>query len=134
MRIVLGIDSSTQSVKVQAHDLDTGALVGAAKAQHPATTPPRSEQDPNAWWTALQHATTEATAAVDRSAIVAVSVAGQQHGMVVTNAADEPLYPGKLWNDTESASQADHLVSRLGPTGWSEARPQVCSHLGRNRT
>jgi xylulokinase len=121
VRIVLGIDSSTQSVKVQAHDLETGELLGSAKAQHPATTPPRSEQDPQSWWVALQRATREATATVDRDAVVAVSVAGQQHGMVVTDANHEPLYPGKLWNDTESAPQAEHLVRRLGAAGWAEA-------------
>lgn len=121
VRIVLGIDSSTQSVKVQAHDLDTGALVGSGKGSHPATTPPCSEQDPTAWWDALVHATHEATANVDHNDIVAMSVGGQQHGMVVTNSSNEPLHPGKLWNDTESAPQAAELVERLGATAWAEA-------------
>ena len=121
MRIVLGIDSSTQSVKVQAHDLDTGEVVGSARAPHPATCPPRSEQEPGAWWQALITATAEATAGLDRDRVVALSVAGQQHGMVVTDADDEPLHPGKLWNDTESAPQAALLVERLGATAWADA-------------
>ena len=121
MSIVLGIDSSTQSVKVQAHDLETGKVLGVGKAPHPPTTPPKSEQDPDAWWTALIEATREATSGLDRSAVAAVSVGGQQHGMVVTDAADRPLHPGKLWNDTESAAQADRLVERLGATAWADA-------------
>jgi xylulokinase len=119
--IVLGIDSSTQSVKVQAHDLDSGEIVGTGRALHQATTPPRSEQDPNTWWEALVAATTEATANVDKSSVVAISVGGQQHGMVVTDSSNVPLHPGKLWNDTESAPQADRLVERLGATAWAEA-------------
>ncbi len=121
VQIVLGIDSSTQSVKVQAHDLETGRLLGTGRSPHPATNPPRSEQDPDAWWSALEHATSQATADLDRSAVVAMAVGGQQHGMVVTDSVDRPLYPGKLWNDTESAPQADSLVERLGATAWADA-------------
>ncbi len=121
MRIVLGIDSSTQSVKVQAHDLETGKILGSAKAPHPSTNPPCSEQDPQTWWHALIAATAEATATLDRSDVVAMSVGGQQHGMVVTDALDQPLHPGKLWNDTESAPQADRLVEQIGPAAWASA-------------
>ena len=121
MRIVLGIDSSTQSVKVQAHDLEGGQLLGTGRSPHPATTPPRSEQDPDAWWSALVEATRQATLNLDRSAVVGMAVGGQQHGMVVTDALDRPLHPGKLWNDTESAPQADRLVERLGTTAWADA-------------
>ena len=31
------------------------------------------------------------------------------------------LRPAKLWNDTESAPDADRLVDRLGPPGWADA-------------
>ena len=53
MALVLGIDSSTQSTKVEVRDADTGALVASGQAPHPRTAPPRSEQDPEAWWSAL---------------------------------------------------------------------------------
>ena len=46
MPLVLGVDSSTQSTKVEVRDADTGALVAVGRAPHPPTTPPRSEQDP----------------------------------------------------------------------------------------
>ena len=121
VRIVLGIDSSTQSVKVQAHDIDTGELLGSGRSPHPATNPPCSEQSPAAWWHALVAATNEAVSHLDRNDVVAMSVGGQQHGMVVTDANNEPLHPGKLWNDTESAPQADRLVEQLGATAWADA-------------
>jgi len=117
--LVAGIDSSTQSTKVELRRLDDGALVAEGRAPHPPVEPPRSEQDPEAWWAALAEA-------LDRcgerlSEVAAVSVAAQQHGLVVLDAAGSPLRPAKLWNDTESAPQAAALVNRLGPEAWARA-------------
>jgi xylulokinase len=49
MSLVLGVDSSTQSGKIEVRDADSGALIHCARASHPATAAPRSEQDPNMW-------------------------------------------------------------------------------------
>ncbi len=117
--VVLGVDSSTQSVKVEARDLVTGRVVATASAKHPPTTPPVSEQDPRAWWAALA----EACAALPddvRSAVVALSVAGQQHGLVLVGGDGLPVRPAKLWNDTTSAPQAASLVDALGGDRWAE--------------
>ncbi len=78
MALVLGVDSSTQSTKVEVRDLQTGNILGTGSARHPATTPPISEQEPEAWWTALVDACAQLGEV--RSDIVAMSVAGQQHG------------------------------------------------------
>ena len=37
MPLVLGVDSSTQSTKVEVRDADSGRLMGHAWAPHPAT-------------------------------------------------------------------------------------------------
>lgn len=119
MPLVAGVDSSTQSTKVELRDLDSGAVVASGRAAHPPTAPPRSEQDPRAWWDALA----EAFAATGdaRREVVAVSVAGQQHGLVVLDRDGAPVRAAKLWNDTESAPQAAQLVERLGPAAWAAA-------------
>ncbi len=119
MPLVLGVDSSTQSTKVEARDIATGKVVIRGNAAHPPTTPPRSEQDPVAWWAAL----TEAIAQLGehRSDVVAISVAGQQHGLVLLDAAGDALRPAKLWNDTTSAPQADRLVEAFGAERWATA-------------
>jgi xylulokinase len=115
--LVLGVDSSTQATKVEVRDAVSGALVASARAPHPAVHPPRSEQDPTAWWEALCLATAEATADGSR-AVAAVSVAAQQHGMVVLDGDGRVLRPAKLWNDTESAPEAAAMVDELGRGGW----------------
>ena len=86
MALVAGVDSSTQSTKVEVRDADTGALVASGRARHPHTSPPRSEQDPASWWTAFESAWKEAGA----PDVAAISVAGQQHGMVVTDEHGTP--------------------------------------------
>ncbi|MEP6624259.1 MAG: FGGY family carbohydrate kinase [Acidimicrobiia bacterium] len=120
MTLVTGVDSSTQSAKVEVRDSDTGALVASGHAAHPPTQPPVSEQDPRAWWDALETARAGA-GHVGESA--AISVAAQQHGLVVTDATGTPLRPAKLWNDTESALDARWLVGQLdgGDAAWAEA-------------
>jgi len=115
MPLVCGVDSSTQSTKVEIRDADDGRLVASGKAPHPTTTPPRSEQDPQAWRQALQ----AGLALCGRHEIAAIAVAGQQHGLVVLDEEGRVLRPAKLWNDTESAEDAAHLVERIGADAWA---------------
>ena len=121
MSLVAGVDSSTQSTKVEIRDVETGRLVGSGSAPHPATHPPRSEQDPSAWWDAFETALT--TAMPTNASLDAISVAGQQHGMVALDAAGAVIRPAKLWNDTESAPDAGWLLKQLpgGAAEWARA-------------
>lgn len=119
VRLVAGVDSSTQSTKVEIRNLDTGEVVARGSAPHPATTPPKSEQDPQAWWSAFE----TAWAAAGSPHVEAISVAGQQHGMVVLDSDREVIRPAKLWNDTETAADAGWLVKQLsgGAGDWAAA-------------
>jgi xylulokinase len=121
MPLVLGVDSSTQSTKVEVRDADSGELVASGRAPHPPTQPPVSEQEPDAWWRALAAAIADAGA----PAVDAVSVAGQQHGMVLLDRRGRALRPAKLWNDTESAPEAARMVEELGAEAWAEATGSV---------
>ena len=115
--LVAGVDSSTQSTKVQVRDAATGALVAHASAPHPPTTPPVSEQQPEVWWQALAACWAE----LGEPEVAAISVAGQQHGMVVLDHDRRVIRPAKLWNDTQSAPDAAWLVDQLpgGPAEWA---------------
>jgi len=117
MRLVAGVDSSTQSTKVEIRDLVTGGLIGQASASHPPARPPVSEQSPESWWSALQAAFGQLSEILDD--VVAVSVAAQQHGLVCVDEAGNSLRPAKLWNDTTSADQAASLVAVLGAAEWA---------------
>ncbi len=135
MPLVAGVDSSTQSTKIEIRDLDTGEIVSDAAAPHPPVTPPVSEQDPQSWWDAFGRAWNQALEGVPGGAgeVVAISVAGQQHAMVALDAGDRPVHAAKLWNDTETAPDAGWLLGRLaardaeghrlddGTAAWADA-------------
>ncbi len=122
MALVMGVDSSTASTKVEVRDAEHGTLVASGQAPHPVSAPPRSETLPEEWWRSLVLAVDEASSLSPRSwPLGAVSVAAQQHGLVVVDGEGRPLRPAKLWNDTESARQADELVAALGAEGWARA-------------
>ncbi len=71
-----------------------------------------------AWWEAF----VAARGAVGNPAVDAISVAGQQHGLVILDANGEPIRDAKLWNDTESAADAEWLLDELGgPGAWAKA-------------
>ena len=123
MPLVVGVDSSTQSTKVEARDLVTGEVVATGTAKHPPTSPPVSEQDPRAWWDAL--VTAVGQLGDHRDDVVAISVAGQQHGLVLVDSDGVPVRPAKLWNDTTSAPQAERLVLELGTDQWASLTGSV---------
>lgn len=120
MPLVLGVDSSTSATKTEVRDADTGALVGDGRAPHPPTTPPRSEQDPHSWWAAF-----EAARAGLSDEIGAISVGGQQHGLVVLDDSGAVVRPAKLWNDTESAPDAGWLRKQLDDDAWAQTTGSV---------
>ncbi|GHB80598.1 xylulose kinase [Streptomyces cirratus] len=110
-RVVIGFDSSTQSTKALAVDIDTGAVVGQGRAAHTVSEGSGRESDPEQWWRALGEAGA-GTGWADRAA--AVSIAGQQHGLVTLDAAGAPVRPALLWNDVRAAPQAAELRAAIG--------------------
>src|SRR5690606_16450940 len=57
--------------------------------------------------------------------VEAVSVGGQQHGMVALDDAGQVVRPALLWNDTRSAPQARRLVEERGGRWWAGATGSV---------
>ncbi len=119
--LVAGIDSSTQSCTVVVCDAATGELVRQGRAPHPDGT----EVSPGHWWTALELAAEQAGGLAD---VAALSVGGQQHGMVLLDASGEVIRDALLWNDTRSAEAALDLIAEpgegdpeLGAARWAEA-------------
>ena len=116
-RLVAGVDSSTQATKVLVIDPDSGAVVATGRAGHTVTgTDGARETDPREWWSALR----DALAATGRaSEIGAISVAGQQHGLVLLDRAGTPIRNAILWNDTRSSVDARRLSEAVGARTWA---------------
>ena len=106
MTLVAGVDSSTQSCKVVIVDAATGAIVRTGRASHPEGT----EVDPESWWVALNEALDAAGGLDD---VAAISIGGQQHGMIVLDHGGRVIRPALLWNDTRSAQAALDLAAEV---------------------
>ncbi len=119
MALVAGVDSSTQSVKVVIRDAESGVLIRYGRATHPDGT----EVDPRHWWSALQSALQAAGGLGDVSAI---SIGGQQHGMLALSESGEVLRPALLWNDTRSAESAQELNAE---SGGNQAMADACGSV-----
>ncbi len=113
MTLVAGVDSSTQSCTVVVVDAADGRVVRSGRASHPDGT----EVDPEHWWRALQDALAQAGGLDDVSAL---SIGGQQHGLVALDADGAVLRPALLWNDTRSGQAAADLVRERGAQAWAD--------------
>ncbi len=112
-KLVAGVDSSTQSVKIVVRDAETGELVREARGTHPDAT----EISPSKWLSELTNSTKGLLDDVQ-----AISIGAQQHGMVVIDDNKQVVRDALLWNDTRSAVAATDLIHELGgPTKWADA-------------
>lgn len=116
--LVAGVDCSTQETKVAVVDPESGRLLALGRSAHTVTgNRGARESDPRQWWTAMADAFAQTRLARE---IGAISVAGQQHGLVCLDEHGEALRPAILWNDVRPAAQAAALVDSLGPKTWAQ--------------
>jgi len=123
MPLVAGVDSSTQSVKVVIRDAESGSLVREGRAAHPAGT----EVHPDSWWAALQEAIAAAGGLDD---VAAISIGGQQHGMVALDQSGSVIRPALLWNDTRSADAAAAINNEFPDIAARTGSALVASFTG----
>lgn len=108
----LGIDLGTSGVKLLLLDAQHRRVASADAAlslQQPQ--PLWREQDPAAWWAALEQAVTELRARAPQAwaQIRAIGLSGQMHGAVLMDAQGQVLRPAILWNDGRSAAECAEL-------------------------
>ncbi|WP_300614278.1 FGGY family carbohydrate kinase [Trebonia sp.] len=116
----LGIDLGTSQLKALltspgapgARGTPGGHVLGRGRAQYPVTVPAagQAETGPADWWRAAAGAVREALAAAAaggaRAEVAGIAVAGQMHGVVLTDRAGVPLRPAILWLDRRAAAEA----------------------------
>ncbi|MGW2416638.1 xylulokinase [Streptomyces tubercidicus] len=118
--LVVGVDSSTQSTKALVVDAVTGAVLARGQAPHAVSGDAGGkESDPGQWWQALGEALDQCGDVARQ--VSAVSVGGQQHGLVTLDAAGAPVRPAMLWNDVRPAPQSERLIAeRGGAAAWAD--------------
>ena len=117
MKIFLGLDISTTSAKALLIN-ELGAVISSATTPLTVSTPHPlwSEQDPRDWWTGMAESIRQALAqaGISGSAVTAIGLTGQMHGLVLLDERGEVLRPAILWNDQRTGAQCDEMRSRLG--------------------
>ncbi|MDZ7371948.1 MAG: xylulokinase [candidate division KSB1 bacterium] len=125
-----GIDSSTQSTKLVVIDLDEKRVVFVDSVNYDRDLPKYntkngviqtdqlgvSESDPNMWIEALEILFERLAASpVPQAEIKAISVSGQQHGLVTLDAGGNlTRKTSKLWNDFSTQEECDLLTRAVG--------------------
>lgn len=116
----LGLDIGTSSVKAVVVD-EAQRLIASATSPLPVSRPRElwSEQNPEDWWAAIEHAVHEvrATAGQNWSGIRAIGLSGQMHGAVLLDEECQPLRPAILHNDGRAHREAEDLNNRLPEIG-----------------
>ena len=106
----LGIDIGTSSVKTVLFGRDQ-KLIGQASRPLEVTRPQPgwSEQDPEAWWAAVE-ATIDALAAEHGLAgLRGIGLSGQMHGAVCLDHDDRVMRPAILWNDGRASAECAEI-------------------------
>ena len=111
----LGVDCGTQGTKVVVVDSQQHKVLGSGYAIHQLieNSAGRREQAPDWWITAFKSAFYDAVkqAGIQPHFIRGISISGQQHGLVVLDKNDQPLYNAKLWCDTETAAENAEILT-----------------------
>ncbi|MBN2256356.1 MAG: xylulokinase [Anaerolineaceae bacterium] len=116
MTYLLGIDISTTGSKALLID-EHGTVIASHTTPHPSSQPYPlwSEQNPADWWSGIVTSIRAVLEQIgDASAVKAIGLTGQMHGLVCLDAKNAILRPAILWNDQRTQAQCDLIHKRIG--------------------
>jgi xylulokinase len=117
MGVFLGIDVGTGSTKALLVD-ERGQVLAVATSEYPLLTPQPmwTEQRPEDWWSATcaSIGSVLEQSGIAPTAVTAVGLTGQMHGLVLLDGHGQVVRPAILWNDQRTAQQCDQIEQRLG--------------------
>jgi xylulokinase len=119
--LLLGIDVGTSSIKVSVVDAGTQRCLAAAvfpetEAPIHAIQPGWAEQKPASWWDYVTKAILQchSTNNYDPQDIVAIGIAYQMHGLVITDKKKEVLRDAIIWCDSRAVQTGQQAFSKIG--------------------
>ncbi|WP_282610014.1 FGGY-family carbohydrate kinase [Pelagibius sp. Alg239-R121] len=115
-KLVIGLDSSTQSTKAIAWNA-AGEAVAEGRALIPLSNPRLDcfEQDPLDWWTACSEALNACVAQVGPERIDAVAISNQRETIAFLDDRGEATYPAITWLDERARVQVESFSESFGP-------------------
>ena len=115
MSLYLGVDLGTSGVKVILAD-EEGAVLNTVTKEYELCFPHPGWAEENAldWWEMTKEGIKEVVSGFDSSAVKAISVAGQMHGLVALDGNGDVIRPAILWNDGRCDKETDYLNNTVG--------------------
>lgn len=112
---VIGIDSSTQSVKAVAWTRDGRPVAeGRAPLAISQPKPLHAEQNADDWWTGASSALRMLTSQIDPARVDGIAISDQRETMVLLDELNRPLAPATLWLDRRAHAMTTVLSDELG--------------------
>lgn len=110
----IGIDLGTSGLKVVL--VNAHGKVLASQTEKLSVSRPKplwSEQDPQAWWQALDRAMQTLSHTHNLREVEAIGLSGQMHGATLLDKENRVLRPAILWNDGRCADQCRELEQKV---------------------
>ena len=113
--LVVGLDSSTTSVKAIAFDRNGSMAAYASEAIRLHSPQPNYyEQDPEDWWSAARSALKRITGEIDPARIVALAISNQRETFVALGGDGRPLRPAIIWLDERCKDEVEPFARKIG--------------------
>ena len=121
MKYLLGYDIGSSSVKVSLLEAETGKTVASATSPSVEMTmsAPKSgwaEQSPDMWWQEVKNATAilRGGFSFDKTAVGAIGISYQMHGLVLVDKDQNALRPSIIWCDSRAVAIGEKAFQDLG--------------------
>ncbi len=119
--MLLGFDIGSSGIKACIIEPETGKQIAFSTspeselAMH-SPEPGRAEQDPEIWWKHVKIATQKLLQSeqVDKSAIKAIGIGYQMHGLVLVDEAHAPIRSAIIWSDGRAVETGRQAFEDLG--------------------
>ena len=114
-RLVIGLDSSTQSTKAIAWN-SVGQVVAEGRAPISLMNPRLDcfEQDPLDWWDACQAALRDCVAQAGADRVEAVAISNQRETIAFLDEQGDAVYPAITWLDERARAQVESFAAHFG--------------------
>ena len=120
--LLLGIDVGSSSVKVYIMDGQSGKNIASTfypKVEMPMISQRKgwAEQAPETWWDSIKMACRElfVNHNIDRTAIQAIGISYQMHGLVMVDKDQNVLRPSIIWCDSRAVEIGRDAFNEIGP-------------------
>jgi len=126
MRLLLGYDVGSSSIKATLLDSETGQALASASSPEKeleitAKKAGWAEQYPDTWWEHVVKATKSISSQVQKSTsfgmsdVAAIGISYQMHGLVVVDKNKQVLRPSIIWCDSRAVQIGERAAKKIGP-------------------